>query len=215
MFEVSRMETDLYQYEHDLWKQGKNYVGGTDEVGRGPLIGPVVTACVVLPHDFSLPGLTDSKKLLEKKREQYYDYILEHAIAVEIGMDSPERIDEINIYQASKEAMEKAIEKVRKKVPLDVVLTDAMPMELDIPVIPIVKGDAKSITIAAASVVAKVTRDRMMIELDQKYPLYGFKNHKGYPTKKHLEAIKTYGLIEGYRKTYGPVKELLGGKKDE
>lgn len=215
MFEVSRMETDLYQYEHDLWKQGKNYVGGTDEVGRGPLIGPVVTACVVLPHDFSLPGLTDSKKLSEKKREQYYDYILEHAIAVEIGMDSPERIDEINIYQASKEAMEKAIEKVRKKVPLDVVLTDAMPMELDIPVIPIVKGDAKSITIAAASVVAKVTRDRMMIELDQKYPLYGFKNHKGYPTKKHLEAIKTYGLIDGYRKTYGPVKELLGGKKDE
>lgn len=215
MFEVSRMETDLYQYEHDLWKQGKNYVGGTDEVGRGPLIGPVVTACVVLPHDFSLPGLTDSKKLLEKKREQYYDYILEHAIAVEIGMDSPERIDEINIYQASKEAMEKAIEKVRKKVPLDVVLTDAMPMELDIPVIPIVKGDAKSITIAAASVVAKVTRDRMMIELDQKYPLYGFKNHKGYPTKKHLEAIKTYGLIDGYRRTYGPVKELLGGKKDE
>lgn len=215
MFEVSRMETDLYQCEHDLWKQGKNYVGGTDEVGRGPLIGPVVTACVVLPHDFSLPGLTDSKKLSEKKREQYYDYILEHAIAVEIGMDSPERIDEINIYQASKEAMEKAIEKVRKKVPLDVVLTDAMPMELDIPVIPIVKGDAKSITIAAASVVAKVTRDRMMIELDQKYPLYGFKNHKGYPTKKHLEAIKTYGLIDGYRKTYGPVKELLGGKKDE
>lgn len=215
MFEVSRMETDLYQYEHDLWKQGKNYVGGTDEVGRGPLIGPVVTACVVLPHDFSLPGLTDSKKLSEKKREQYYDYILEHAIAVEIGMDSPERIDEINIYQASKEAMEKAIEKVRKKVPLDVVLTDAMPMELDIPVIPIVKGDAKSITIAAASVVAKVTRDRMMIELDQKYPMYGFKNHKGYPTKKHLEAIKTYGLIDGYRRTYGPVKELLGGKKDE
>lgn len=215
MFEVSRMETDLYQCEHDLWKQGKNYVGGTDEVGRGPLIGPVVTACVVLPHDFSLPGLTDSKKLSEKKREQYYDYILEHAIAVEIGMDSPERIDEINIYQASKEAMEKAIEKVRKKVPLDVVLTDAMPMELDIPVIPIVKGDAKSITIAAASVVAKVTRDRMMIELDQKYPLYGFKNHKGYPTKKHLEAIKTYGLIDGYRRTYGPVKELLGGKKDE
>lgn len=213
MFEVSRMETDLYQYEHELWNQGVEYVGGVDEVGRGPLIGPVVTACVVLPHDFILPGLTDSKKLSEKKRDQFYDYIMEHAIAVEIGMDSPERIDEINIYQASKEAMIKAINQVKEKIPLQYVLTDAMPMELDIPVLPIVKGDAKSITIAAASVVAKVTRDRMMIVLDEKYPQYGFKNHKGYPTKKHLEAIRTYGLIDGYRKTYGPVKELLEEEK--
>ena len=207
------METDLYQYEHELWNQGVEYVGGVDEVGRGPLIGPVVTACVVLPHDFILPGLTDSKKLSEKKRDQFYDYIKEHAIAVEIGMDSPERIDEINIYQASKEAMIKAINQVKEKIPLQYVLTDAMPMELDIPVLPIVKGDAKSITIAAASVVAKVTRDRMMIVLDEKYPQYGFKNHKGYPTKKHLEAIRTYGLIDGYRKTYGPVKELLEEEK--
>ncbi len=207
------METDLYQYEHELWNQGVEYVGGVDEVGRGPLIGPVVTACVVLPHDFILPGLTDSKKLSEKKRDQFYDYIMEHAIAVEIGMDSPERIDEINIYQASKEAMIKAINQVKEKIPLQYVLTDAMPMELDIPVLPIVKGDAKSITIAAASVVAKVARDRMMIALDEKYPQYGFKNHKGYPTKKHLEAIRTYGLIDGYRKTYGPVKELLEEEK--
>ena len=207
------METDLYQYEHELWNQGVEYVGGVDEVGRGPLIGPVVTACVVLPHDFILPGLTDSKKLSEKKRDQFYDYIMEHAIAVEIGMDSPERIDEINIYRASKEAMIKAINQVKEKIPLQYVLTDAMPMELDIPVLPIVKGDAKSITIAAASVVAKVARDRMMIALDEKYPQYGFKNHKGYPTKKHLEAIRTYGLIDGYRKTYGPVKELLEEEK--
>lgn len=207
------METDLYQYEHELWNQGVEYVGGVDEVGRGPLIGPVVTACVVLPHDFILPGLTDSKKLSEKKRDQFYDYIMEHAIAVEIGMDSPERIDEINIYQASKEAMIKAINQVKEKIPLQYVLTDAMPMELDIPVLPIVKGDAKSITIAAASVVAKVARDRMMIALDEKYPQYGFKNHKGYPTKKHLEAIRIYGLIDGYRKTYGPVKELLEEEK--
>ena len=207
------METDLYQYEHELWNQGVEYVGGVDEVGRGPLIGPVVTACVVLPHDFILPGLTDSKKLSEKKRDQFYDYIMEHAIAVEIGMDSPERIDEINIYQASKEAMIKAINQVKEKIPLQYVLTDAMPMELDIPVLPIVKGDAKSITIAAASVVAKVARDRMMIALDEKYPQYVFKNHKGYPTKKHLEAIRTYGLIDGYRKTYGPVKELLEEEK--
>ena len=102
---------------------------------------------------------------------------------------------------------------MKEKIPLQYVLTDAMPMELDIPVLPIVKGDAKSITIAAASVVAKVTRDRMMIVLDEKYPQYGFKNHKGYPTKKHLEAIRTYGLIDGYRKTYGPVKELLEEEK--
>lgn len=202
------MKTDLYQYEKELWSEGIEYVGGVDEVGRGPLIGPVVTACVVLPQDFVLEGLNDSKKLTEKKREQYYDYIMEHALAVEIGMDSPERIDEINIYQASKEAMIKAIQKVQKKIPLQHVLADAMPMELDIPVTSIIKGDAKSITIAAASVIAKVTRDRMMVELDEKYPEYGFKNHKGYPTKKHLEAIQTYGLIDGYRKTYGPVKEI-------
>lgn len=209
------METDLYQYEKELWDQGIEYVGGTDEVGRGPLIGPVVTACVVLPHDFELPGLTDSKKLTEKKRESYYQYIMEHAVAVEIGMDTPERIDEINIYQASKEAMIKAIRKVQKRIPLGHVLTDAMPMELDIPVTSIIKGDAKSITIAAASVVAKVTRDHMMIELDEKYPEYGFRNHKGYPTKKHLEAIRTYGLIEGYRKTYGPVKEIWDKTHEE
>ena len=205
---------DLYAYEKELWEKGVSYVGGVDEVGRGPLIGPVVTACVVLPHDFVLEGLTDSKKLTEKKREQFYDYIMEHAVCVKIGMCSPERIDEINIYQASKEAMIEAIEKVAKEIPLGHVLVDAMPLDIDIDATSIIKGDAKSITIAAASVIAKVTRDRMMIELDHKYPMYGFGKHKGYPTKQHLEAIETYGLIEGYRKTYGPVKKILeGGKK--
>lgn len=205
---------DLYAYEKELWEKGIDYVGGVDEVGRGPLIGPVVTACVVLPHDFVLEGLTDSKKLTEKKREQFYDYIVEHAVCVKIGMCSPERIDEINIYQASREAMIEAIEKVAKEIPLGHVLVDAMPMDIDIDTTSIIKGDAKSITIAAASVIAKVTRDRMMIELDHKYPMYGFGKHKGYPTKQHLEAIETYGLIEGYRKTYGPVKKILeGGKK--
>ncbi|HIU22984.1 MAG TPA: ribonuclease HII [Candidatus Fimihabitans intestinipullorum] len=205
---------DLYAYEKELWEKGVSYVGGVDEVGRGPLIGPVVTACVVLPHDFVLEGLTDSKKLTEKKREQFYDYIMEHAVCVKIGMCSPERIDEINIYQASREAMIEAIEKVAKEIPLEHVLVDAMPLDIDIDTTSIIKGDAKSITIAAASVIAKVTRDRMMIELDHKYPMYGFGKHKGYPTKQHLEAIETYGLIEGYRKTYGPVKKILeGGKK--
>lgn len=205
---------DLYAYEKELWEKGIDYVGGVDEVGRGPLIGPVVTACVVLPHDFVLEGLTDSKKLTENKREQFYDYIMEHAVCVKIGMCSPERIDEINIYQASREAMIEAIEKVAKEIPLEHVLVDAMPLDIDIDTTSIIKGDAKSITIAAASVIAKVTRDRMMIELDHKYPMYGFGKHKGYPTKQHLEAIETYGLIEGYRKTYGPVKKILeGGKK--
>ena len=205
---------DLYAYEKELWEKGIDYVGGVDEVGRGPLIGPVVTACVVLPHDFVLEGLTDSKKLTEKKREQFYDYIMEHAVCVKIGMCSPERIDEINIYQASREVMIEAIEKVAKEIPLGHVLVDAMPLDIDIDTTSIIKGDAKSITIAAASVIAKVTRDRMMIELDHKYPMYGFGKHKGYPTKQHLEAIETYGLIEGYRKTYGPVKKILeGGKK--
>lgn len=204
---------DLYKYEHELEKEGINYIGGVDEVGRGPLIGPVVTACCVLPKDFELIGLTDSKKLTEKKREEYYKYIKENCIAYGIGEASPKRIDEINIYQATKEAMIMAINKVREQVPLEHVLIDAMPLELDIPSTSIIKGDAKSISIAAASVLAKVTRDHMMIELDKKYPEYGFAKHKGYPTKKHLEAIHEYGLIDGYRKTYGPVKELLGDKK--
>ncbi len=200
---------DLWQYEKELYQQGITYIGGVDEVGRGPLIGPVVTACVVLPKDFVLEGLTDSKKLTERKREKFYPYILEHAIAYGIGMVQPEEIDRINIYEATKVAMKMAIEEVQKQIPLEHVLIDAMPLELDIPSTSIIKGDAKSISIAAASVVAKVTRDHMMIELDKKYPEYGYKEHKGYPTKKHLEAIQKYGLIDGYRKSYGPVKELL------
>ena len=188
-----------------MWEKGIDYVGGVDEVGRGPLIGPVVTACVVLPHDFVLEGLTDSKKLTEKKREQFYDYIMEHAVCVKIGMCSPERIDEINIYQASKEAMIEAIEKVAKEIPLGHVLVDAMPLDINIDTTSIIKGDAKSITIAAASVIAKVTRDRMMIELDHKYPMYGFANNKGYGTKKHIEAIQKYGIISEHRKSFKPV----------
>ena len=200
---------DLYKYEKELYEQGINYIGGVDEVGRGPLIGPVVTACVVLPKDFVLAGLNDSKQLSEKKRNEYYKYIKEHALACEVGIIGPEKIDEVNIYEATKLSMKQAIDKVNKKLKLEHVLIDAMPLELDIPTTSIIKGDAKSISIAAASVIAKVTRDEMMYELDEKYPQYGFKSHKGYPTKKHVEAINKYGLIEGYRKTYGPVKKLI------
>ena len=204
---------DLYKYENELYERGIEYIGGVDEVGRGPLIGPVVTACVVLPKNFTLDGLTDSKKLSEKKRDLFYDYIINNCIAYEVAEVSPERIDEINIYEASKEAMILAINKVKNKINLQHVLVDAMPLDISIPTTSIIKGDSKSITIAAASVIAKVTRDRMMYELDKKYPQYEFGKHKGYPTKKHIEAINKYGLIEGYRKTYGPVKDILNKEK--
>ena len=200
---------DLYKYEKELYSKGINYIGGVDEVGRGPLVGPVVAACCVLPKDFVLEGLTDSKKLSEKKRNIFFKYIKEHAISYGIGIISPEIIDEVNIYEATKLAMIEAINQVKEKINLEHVLIDAMPLDLDIESTSIIKGDSKSISIAAASVLAKVTRDDMMYELDKKYPMYGYASHKGYPTKKHLEAIKKYGLIDGYRKTYGPVKEII------
>ena len=205
---------DLWEYEKDLYKKGICYIGGVDEAGRGPLVGNVVAACCVLPKDFVCEGLTDSKKLTEKKRDIFYDYIVHHAIAYGIGEVTPKEIDEINIYEASRKAMMIAINEVRKKIDLEYVLTDAMPLpDLDIPSFPIIKGDAKSISIAAASVLAKVTRDREMYELDKKYPMYGYKNHKGYPTKKHIEAINKYGVFDEYRKTYGPVKEVINANR--
>ena len=199
---------DLYKYENELYAEGIKYIGGVDEVGRGPLIGPVVACCCVLPIGFKLEGLNDSKKLSEKRREEYYEYLTDNTI-YGLSIIDADKIDEVNIYEATKLAMYEAIKNVRKQVNLEHVLIDAMPLDLDIPNTSIIKGDAKSISIAAASVIAKVTRDRMMIELDKKYPMYGYKKHKGYPTKAHIEAIHKYGLIEGYRKTYGPVKEML------
>ena len=204
---------NMYEYEDELYKKGIEYIGGVDEVGRGPLVGPVVAACCVLPKDFVLEGLTDSKKLSEKKRDKFNEYIKEHAIAYGIAEVSPEVIDEVNIYEATKIAMKNAIKKVQEQVKLEHVLIDAMPLELDIPTTSIIKGDAKSISIAAASVLAKVYRDKLMYELDEKYPMYGYKSHKGYPTKKHVEAINKYGLIDGYRKTYGPVKNVIEKEK--
>lgn len=204
------MEIDNWAYEKSLFEQGINIIGGVDEVGRGPLNGPVVTACVVLPPDFVLAGLTDSKKLTEKKRNQYYEYIINNCVAYGIGECSAEEIDKYNILEATKIAMTRAIDKVKEQLNLEYVLIDGnMKLNLDIPYQSIVKGDFKSISIAAASVLAKVTRDRMMYELDEKYPMYGYGKHKGYPTKAHIEAIQKYGLIEGYRKTFGPVKDVL------
>ena len=204
---------DLYAYENQLYSEGYSYIGGTDEAGRGPLYGPVVAACCVLPKNFVLEGLNDSKQLSEKKRNNYINYIKENALAYGIGIVSAEEIDEINIYEASRKAMMIAIEEVKKKIDIDYVLTDAMPLpNLDLPHLPIIKGDAKSITIAAASVIAKVTRDDMLYDIDKKFPEYGFAKHKGYPTKAHIEAINKYGLIEGYRKSYGPVRDILERK---
>lgn len=201
---------DLYQYERELYKNGIKYIAGVDEVGRGPLIGPVVSACVVLRENFIPEGLTDSKKLSEKKRDMFYDIIMENALGVGIGIVDACEIDKINIYEASKKSMILAIENCNCKI--DHVLIDAMKLDINIPSTSIIKGDAKSISIAAASVIAKVTRDRMMYELDKKYPMYGFGSHKGYPTKKHIEAIHEYGLIPGYRKSYAPIKDMIEEK---
>lgn len=205
------LQNDLLEYEKELYEKGLTLIAGVDEVGRGPLYGPVVCAAVILPENYSLEGLTDSKKLSEKKRNEFYDIIMRDAICVSVSENSPEVIDEINIYAATKEAMINAINGL--KIKPEHVLVDAMPLDIDIPTTSIIKGDAKSLSIAAASVIAKVTRDRLMYEIDKLYPLYGFKNHKGYPTKEHLNAIKKYGLFEGYRKSYGPVKEVLEGRK--
>ena len=201
---------DNRKYERELMSQGINVIAGVDEVGRGPLVGPVVACCCVLKDGFNLEGLTDSKKLSEKKRNEFYDYLVNNTI-YGLGIIGPDIIDEVNIYEATKLAMIEAINNVKKQIKIEHVLIDAMPLDIDIPTTSIIKGDLKSITISAASVIAKVTRDNMMIELDKKYPMYGYKQHKGYPTKKHIEAINKYGLIEGYRKTYGPVKKIIEG----
>ena len=198
---------DNYYFERKLRDRGINFIAGVDEVGRGPLVGPVVASCVVLPENFNLEGLTDSKKLSEKKREYFYDLIMEQALGVGVGIISEKKIDEVNIYEATKMAMKEAINNCSCKV--EHVLIDAMKLDIDIPTTSIIKGDLKSITISAASVIAKVTRDRMLDELDSKYPMYDFKNNKGYPTKKHLDAIKEYGIIDEHRKSYGPVSEYL------
>ena len=202
--DLSNME-DNRKYEKELYSEGINIIGGVDEVGRGPLIGSVVAACVVLPRDYVIEGLTDSKKLSEKKRDMYYDLIMENALAVGIGRVDEREIDEINIYEATKKAMMMAIDEVRSKINLEHVLIDAMPLDLDIPSTSIIKGDLKSITISAASVIAKVTRDREMYLLDKKYPMYDLANNKGYGTKKHLEAIEKYGIIKEHRLSYAPV----------
>lgn len=193
--------SEMKSYEKDLWTKGCKYVAGVDEVGRGPLAGPVVTAAVILPEDFNVLGVDDSKKLSPKKRDELYDLIIENAIAVSIGRKEPEIIDEINILQATKEAMKEAI--LGLGVRPDHVLIDAVKLDdLGIPQTSIIKGDAKSVSIAAASIIAKVTRDREMIEMDSVYPGYAFASNKGYGTKAHYEGLKKLGPCPIHRKTF-------------
>lgn len=210
--QVKDEERDLLKYEKELYKKGITLIGGVDEVGRGPLVGPVVAACVILPVNYKLSGLDDSKKLSEKKREKFYDIIMKDAIAVGIGVVDAKKIDEINILEASRLAMKLAIENLNVKP--EFVLSDAMKLDnIDIPYEAIIHGDSLSLSIAAGSVIAKVTRDRMMYELDEKYPEYGFAQHKGYPTKKHLENLQKYGVLSNYRFTYKPVSDLINKMK--
>ena len=199
---------DNREYEKKLEIDGIKVIAGVDEVGRGPLIGNVVAACVVLPVDFELEGLTDSKKLSEKKRNEYYEIICNKALAIGIGRVTPKVIDEVNIYQATKIAMKEAINEASKKINIEHILIDAMPIDIDIPTTSIIKGDLKSITIAAASVVAKVIRDNEMYELDKIYPMYDLAKNKGYGTKKHLNAIEEYGITRYHRVTYSPVTKF-------
>ena len=206
------MEVDLLENEKELYKEGYKLIAGTDEVGRGPLVGPVVAAAVILPLNYKLEGLTDSKKLSEKKRNLFYKIIIKDAISYGIGVVDAKTIDEINIYEASRKAMIEAINKLNPKP--DFILSDAMPLPYKNSKA-IIHGDALSLTIAAASVLAKVTRDEMMYELDKKHPEYGFKDHKGYPTKKHLENIQKYGILDNYRFTYKPVKAIIEVKQHE
>lgn len=187
----------VYETEHS----DCTYICGIDEVGRGPLAGPVVAGAVILPKDEPILYLNDSKKLSEKKREQLYDEIMEKAVAVGIGMVSPARIDEINILQATYEAMREAISKLAVKP--DLLLNDAVTIpEVEIRQIPIIKGDAESVSIAAASIVAKVTRDRLMAEYAGVIPGYDFAKNKGYGTKAHIEALKSQGASPIHRRTF-------------
>ena len=205
--EMHLASIDNMRYERKLKKEGYKYIAGVDEVGRGPLCGPVVTCACILPDNYSLPGLTDSKKLSEKKREELYEILIKDCI-YSIGIKDEKRIDEINIREATIEAMYEAINNLSVKP--DYVLIDAMDLpKLDMEYNAMIKGDFKSASISAASIIAKVTRDRMMIELDKKYPEYGYRKHKGYPTKDHIEAVKKYGVKDFYRMTFAPINELV------
>lgn len=199
----------MLDYEKSIYEKGYQLIVGTDEAGRGPLVGPVVCAAVIFDKNYQNEDINDSKKLTDKKRRILFEQIKKDALTYAIVSITPEEIDRINIYEASRLGMSKAIRQL--KIEPDYILTDCMPLfDFKQPLEALVKGDAKALCIAAASILAKVTRDDYLFELDMKYPEYGFRNNKGYPTKSHLEAIKKYGIVPKiYRLSYRPVKAVL------
>lgn len=201
-------KSDLFFYERNLSHKGYRSIAGIDEAGRGPLAGPVVAAAVILPEGLQMPGVTDSKKLTALKREALFDVVMENAIATGVGIAQPEEIDEINILQATLKAMLRAVDKLSTS-PDYLIIDGINTLDRDIPQQAIKKGDSLSISIAAASIIAKVTRDRMMIEYDKQYPSYGLASHKGYGSKLHREAIAKIGPCPIHRKTFAGVKEYV------
>lgn len=197
---------EMKVYENGLYEKGIKYIAGIDEVGRGPLAGPVVAAAVVLPEDFDVIGVNDSKKLSEKKREELFEIIKEKAVSFAFGIVDNETIDEINILEATKKAMKEAVEGL--DVQPEHLLIDAVSLaDVDIPQTPIIKGDEKSVSVAAASILAKVTRDRMMVEYSEIYKDYSFEKNKGYGTKAHYEGIEKAGICPIHRKSF--LKKIL------
>lgn len=196
----------MTEFERRINAEGFQYIAGIDEAGRGPLAGPVVAGAVILPEAFYLPGLNDSKKLSEANRDHFYEVIMEQALGVGVGIISAQEIDQINILQATKKAMATALSSLAIKP--DFLLIDAVKLETPYPAESLIKGDARSISIAAASVIAKVTRDRMMKEFSKEYPEYGFDANMGYGTREHLKAISDHGITPIHRQTFAPIKDL-------
>jgi len=197
---------DLLSLESDLWRKGFRTVGGVDEVGRGPLAGPVVAACVVFPQNLLLPEVNDSKKVTARKRERLFDQILHAAREVGIGIVGEKTIDRMNILNASLKAMRKAVRELKREPEFILVDGNQKIPDLALPQMPVIKGDSKSLSIAAASIVAKVIRDRIMLNCHQRYPEFSFAAHKGYATKAHVEALQAFGPCEIHRRSFKLVK---------
>ena len=209
--EINRLEIML-RYEKELYAEGINLIAGVDEVGRGPLAGPVVAAAVILPKDCKIKGLNDSKKIPKKKHEEIFQVVKENALAIGIGVMDNHVIDQVNIYEATKLAMKEAIAQLQLKP--EHLLIDAMELDLPISQTSIIKGDANSLSIAAASIIAKVTRDNLMNHYDQEFPGYDFSQNAGYGTAKHLESISKLGITPIHRTSFEPIKSMVATPKE-